>query len=130
MMSRCHGHLVRKFCTRTKIDWTNGSEKIAQALFEVYTVEVEDGPRVDPRGMRSFELKKKLEGLKHFNGDLNRANEFHAEIVSRWQRLYSEFINGTVKLPGRDPAGPLTFHHEADKENVRIVYDKHGRVDH
>jgi len=130
MISRNRGFIARLFSSSSPFDWTKGADALAQRLFEVYTVDVDDGPRVDPRGMRTFELKKKLQALEGFTGDLDRVKEFHPSIVEAWQRLYSEFMNGNVKLPGRDPAGPLTFHHEADKENVRIVYDKNGRVNH
>ena len=99
-------------------------------MFEVYTQGVNEGPRTDPRGMRPFELKKKLKGIPEFSDDLSRVQEFHPAIIEIWQRYYNEFMNGNVKLPGRDPAGPLTFHKEADTENVRLMYDKHGRVDH
>lgn len=130
MSWRISGSLVRTFCSQGRFDWTTESEKIAKRLFEVYTVGVDEGPRTDPRGMRAYELKKKLSDLKDFTGDLSRVNEFHQQITIAWQRLYNDFMNSSVKLPGRDPAGPLTFHHEADKENVRIVYDKNGRVNH
>ena len=113
-----------------KVDWSLGSTVIASRLFQVYTAGVTEGPRVDPRGMRPFELKKLLGQLPDFHGDLGKTKDYHPEIVERWQKLYNEFMNGNVKLPGRDPAGPLTFHHDADKDNVRVMYDKHGRVQH
>jgi hypothetical protein len=116
--------------TNGAFDWSNGTEAVATRLFEVYTASVSEGPRVDPRGMRPFELKKLLSGLPDFTGDLSKVKDLHPEIVERWQKLYSSFMNGNVKLPGRDPAGPLTFHHDADKVNVRVMYDKHGRVEH
>ncbi len=103
---------------------------MATRLFEVYTAGVSEGPRVDPRGMRPFELKKLLQGLPEFKGDISRVKDFHPEIVQHWQGFYTNFMNGNVKLPGRDPAGPLTFHHDADRVNVRVMYDKHGRVEH
>jgi len=121
---------ARRFCSKGTFDWSSGNKAIAEELFNVYTVEIDEGPRCDPRGMRPFELKKKLAALKSFSGDLSKTNEYHPDIIKIWQSLYDDFMNGNVKLPGRDPAGPLTFHHEADKENVRMLYDKHGRVEH
>ena len=112
------------------LDWSRGVDSVATRLFQVYTAGVSEGPRVDPRGMRPFELKKLLGGLPDFVGDLSKTKDYHPEIVDRWQKLYNSFMNGNVKLPGRDPAGPLTFHHDADKDNVRVMYDKHGRVEH
>ena len=122
--------LFRQFCSKRKLDWNSGNKAIAEELFKVYTVDIDDGPRCDPRGMRPFELKKKLSALESFSGDLSRINDYHPDIIKIWQSLYNEFMNGNIKLPGRDPAGPLTFHHESDKENVRMLYDKHGRVEH
>jgi len=122
--------LFRRFCSKPKLDWTTGTKAIAEELFRTYTVEIDEGPRCDPRGMRPFELKKKLSALKSFSGDLSKTNEYHPDIIKIWQSLYNDFMNGNIRLPGRDPAGPLTFHHDADKENVRMLYDKHGRVEH
>ena len=130
MLSRCSAGVRRYFCTKPTLDWSQGHEPVAKRLFELHTVEIDYGPRTDPRGMRLFELKKKLSAIPEFKGDLARAGEYHTPIVQRWQQMYNEFMNGNVKLPGRDPAGPLTFHHECDKENVSIVYDQHGRVQH
>jgi Fe-S-cluster formation regulator IscX/YfhJ len=121
---------TRLFCSGKTLGWSSGIPKIAEKLFQKYTVEVDEGPRCDPRGMRPFELKKKLKGLDNFEGDLQEISKYHVELVAEWQKLYDSFMNGNVKLPGRDPAGPLTFHHDADKSNVRMLYDKHGRVEH
>lgn len=128
--NRKHSLFSRLFCSARKLDWTSGNRAIAEELFRVYTVDIDDGPRCDPRGMRPFELKKKLSEIKEFSGDLTQTHQYHPDIITIWQSLYNEFMNGNVKLPGRDPAGPLTFHHDADKENVRMLYDKHGRVEH
>lgn len=125
-----YGIYGRNFCSSAKFDWSIGDKAIAEKLFRVYTVDSDEGPRCDPRGMRPFELKKKLSGIKEFSGDLSEVNQHHPDIIKIWQSLYNEFMNGNIKLPGRDPAGPLTFHHDADKENVRMLYDKHGRVEH
>lgn len=122
--------ITRYFCSAATLNWNKGTDVIAKRLFQLYTQDVDDGPRTDPRGMRVFQLKKKLEGIPEFKDDLSKVSEFHPEIVKAWQKYYNDFMNGNVKLPGRDPAGPLTFHHECDKENVRLLYDKHGRVDH
>ena len=122
--------ISRGFSAKPKLDWSSGNRAIAEELFRVYTVDIDEGPRCDPRGMRPFELKKKLGALKSFSGELSKTNEYHPDIIKIWQSLYDDFMNGNVKLPGRDPAGPLTFHHDADKENVRMLYDKHGRVEH
>ncbi len=113
-----------------RLDWGSGNGSIASRLFEVYTANVSEGPRIDPRGMRPFELRKLLQGLPEFTGDLSKIKEYHPAIIENWQKLYNSFMNGNVKLPGRDPAGPLTFIHDCDKENVRDMYDKHGRVEH
>lgn len=129
-MLRRFGVGVRLFSAASKLDWTSGTRPIAKRLFEVYTAGVDDGPRVDPRGMRPFELKKLLQGLPEFDGDLSKLKDHHPDIVNAWQAMYNSFMNGNVKLPGRDPAGPLTFIHDSDKENVRDLYDKHGRVEH
>jgi hypothetical protein len=129
MLSRRWVGLCRDF-TKSTLDWTSGIESIAGRLFQVHTVNIPDGPRVDPRGMRPFELKRLLQSIPEFQGDLSKVKEFHPLIVEAWQMMYNDFMNGNVKLPGRDPAGPLTFHHNADKDNVRVMYDKHGRVEH
>jgi hypothetical protein len=121
---------LRKFCSRISFDWAIGSKAIASKLFQAYTVEPEDSIKVDPRGMRVFELKKRLNQLPGFTGGIDKTADHHEEIVRTWQSLYNVYMNGNVKLPGRDPAGPLTFHHDADPDNVKIVYDKHGRVQH
>jgi hypothetical protein len=122
--------LRRHFSSKAVLDWASGTEAIAKRLFQVHTVEVDDGPRADPRGMRPFELKKKLTAISDFKGDLSETNKYHPGIIESWKKLYDKYMNGDIKLPGRDPAGPLTFHHEADPDNVKIVYDKHGRVQH
>jgi hypothetical protein len=121
---------IRFFSKQSGLDWNSGTQPIAARLFEVYTAGVDEGPRVDPRGMKLFVLRKLLQGLPEFSGDLSQVKEYHPKIVEDWQKLYNSFMNGNVKLPGRDPAGPLTFIHDADKENVRDLYDKHGRVQH
>lgn len=119
----------RQFCTKV-FDWTRGADSIARKLFEVHTLAIDEGPRCDPRGMRPFELKKRLSVIPEFTGSLADVNLYHADIIKAWQVYYDDFMNGNVKLPGRDPAGPLTFHKINDAENVTMVYDKHGRVVH
>jgi len=134
MLTRTIGRAIflnsRLFGTSSKLTWASGVPTIAESLFQKYTVDVDEGPRCDPRGMRPFELKKKLRGLGNFDDELSDVLKYHPDILMAWQKLYDSFMNGNVKLPGRDPAGPLTFHHDADKTNVRILYDKHGRVEH
>ena len=130
MLSRHRITAIRFFSKQAGLDWTHGTQPIAKRLFEVYTVAVEEGPRVDPRGMKPFELRKLLQSMPEFTGDSTKVKEYHPQIVSEWQKLYNSFMNGNVKLPGRDPAGPLTFIHDSDKENIRDLYDKHGRVEH
>lgn len=122
--------LSRTFSSLKTLDWNSGLDAITEKLFQIHTVAVPEGPRVDPRGMRVFELKKLIRGIPEFRGDLDLVKDHHPLIIEKWQQLYNNFMNGNVKLPGRDPAGPLTFHHDADKVNVRVMYDKHGRVEH
>lgn len=132
MLVRSNFQIIRKaFCSSSSVfNWNSGSEAIARKLWQKYTVDIDEGPRCDPRGMRPFELKKRLSGLEDFKGELSETNKYHPDIILAWQKMYDEFMNGNVKLPGRDPAGPLTFHKPSDKECVRLTYDKHGRVDH
>ncbi len=112
------------------MDWTAGPQAIAQRLCKTYTLDIDEGPRCDPRGMRASELKKKLANLGDFSGDLSDVSKYQSAIIAEWQRMYDSYMNGNIKLPGRDPAGPFTFHKPSDKEGVRLTYDKHGRVEH
>ena len=80
--------------------------------------------------MRPYELKKRLAAIPEFSGDMGDVHKYHEEVLRAWQAHYAAFMNCSVKLPGRDPTGPLTFHKINDNENVKIVYDKNGRVVH
>ncbi len=125
------GLLTRLFCSPKSLNWLSGTDAIAQSLFETHTTGVPDGVRAcDPRGMKTSELKRRLGSVSSFNDDMTKASKFSDVVISRWQYLYNDWVNRGAKLPGKEKAGPLTFHKESDAGNVRDLYDKNGRVQH
>ena len=105
-------------------------KELASRLFKSLCTQLPPGAMaVDPRGMKFSQLKRHLRTIK-YSDDLPALEPHHANIVAEWQTLYDEMVNDSIALPGREKAGPLTFHKVNDAENVRDLYDKHGRVQH
>jgi Fe-S-cluster formation regulator IscX/YfhJ len=110
-----------------KLKWSAGTTVIAQELFKTLCTNLEPGePAIDPRGMRTSQLRRYLSQIE-FDDDLTKTAEYQNDIISEWQRLYDGMVNGNIKLPGAEKAGPLTFAKVNDKECVSDLHDKHGR---
>lgn len=76
--------------------------------------------------MRITQLKRYLTSID-FGDDLSKTEEHHLAIIQVWQKLYDDMVNGNVKLPGHEKAGPLTFAKQNDKDCIQDLHDKHGR---
>ena len=111
----------------SKLNWSSGPGAIAEALFTKLCTNLEQGvPAVDPRGMRITQLKRNLTSIE-FHDDLTKTERYHQEILQEWQKLYDNMVNGNIRLPGAEKAGPLTFAKQNDKDCVPDLHDKHGR---
>ena len=117
----------RLFSSQSPLSWSDGSETIAQRLFEKFStnLDINEVP-VDPRGMKSPQMKRHLKEIG-FQGPLTEVDTKLYELTSHWQRLYDDMVNGNIALPGREKAGPLTFAKVNDKECVKDLHDKDGR---
>ena len=112
---------------KTKLTWEVGSRAIAQALFNKLCTNLDFGVvAVDPRGMRLTQLKRNL-NMIGFEGDLAQTEKYHLDVISEWQNLYNDMVNGNVKLPGYEKAGPLTFAKVNDVDCNKDQHDKDGR---
>jgi hypothetical protein len=76
--------------------------------------------------MRTTQLKRYLSTIG-FDDDLGQTEQHRLDIIKDWQQLYDDMVNGNVKLPGAEKAGPLTFAKQNDKDCVPDLHDKHGR---
>mmetsp|Transcript_4067 Transcript_4067/g.3346 ORF Transcript_4067/g.3346 Transcript_4067/m.3346 type:complete len:113 (-) Transcript_4067:49-387(-) len=106
--------------------------RLAKALFDKYTnVDIMIATPLDPRGMRTSELKKRLRNLPGFEDDLTFTDTYRQDILSEWQQLTDNKHDTDFHMPGKEKAGPLTFHREADPVNKdgKDLYDSHGRID-
>ncbi|EER12766.1 hypothetical protein Pmar_PMAR018018 [Perkinsus marinus ATCC 50983] len=131
---------VRQFCTNSvpRLTFASGSAVLAKALFDKYTdVDMMLTTPLDPRGMRASELKRRLKNLPGFEvascfqDDLAKTEAYRAAILSEWQLLTDNKHDSDFHMPGKEKAGPLTFHREADPVNKdgKDFYDTHGRID-
>ena len=119
--------LRRFFSLNSKLNWTSGTPAIAEALFTKLCTNLDHGvPAVDPRGMRITQLKRNLSSID-FDDDLTKTERYHQAIIEEWQKLYDGMLNGNIRLPGAEKAGPLTFAKQNDKDCVPDLHDKHGR---
>ena len=109
------------------LSWSSPIPEVSEALFHRFSANVEpfEFP-VDPRGMQLAQMKRYLISLG-FKGDLSKTAENLPLLISHWQKLYDAMVNGNIKLPGNEKAGPLTFSKQNDPEGQKDLHDKDGR---
>lgn len=120
LFQSCRVHLCRE------LSLSSHKREIAEKLF---AASFTDSVPLDPRGMSNSKLKQELRRIGVVDS-FETLHQHAPEILSHWRNLYQNHNSKPVKLPGAEKAGPLTFIHEKDSENVRDLYDQHGRVNH